>query len=328
MLPEEGDNLPVLARALFLLVLAALVASSAAGRTRQDDPVSLSGYVHARWQHRLSGGSWPAYGFELTRARAKFAYELSPVRVCLEVGMDELQPSIRDAFVSWRALDALRFTAGLAKMPFSREELTPYRRLAMADRGLANDRFGRLGYLGRDIGLAIDGDVPLAGIPFGYALGVFNGNGARLASDDNNAKQFVERVTARLARWLELGLNATQRNDSATGKPVMALGGDCLFHLYETTVAAEVLAGESEDATRMLGASLTAAYRIGAFEPALRVERLVADLGDGGSGETELAIGGNWQLHRQVRLQANLVSDFASGLKAEHGLLVQVQGSY
>jgi len=54
---------------------------------------------------------------------------------------------------------ALRLRAGLGKTGFSREELTPVSDLLFAERGVTNDKFGDLGYLGRDIGLAGAGDL-------------------------------------------------------------------------------------------------------------------------------------------------------------------------
>lgn len=287
--------------------------------------LAVSGYVHVQWVSDFRVGTYPAHTFDLRRVRLKFHYIPSDIGACVELGCDRLVPSIEDAFVQYRVLPVLQFVAGLRKTPFSREELTPASRLLMIERGMTNDAFGDYGYLGRDIGLAVEGELP--GKRLGYAAGVFNGNRARLSRDGNNAKQFSERLTARPADWLTLGLSGTQRNDSVTGTPVSAYGADFSCVLRRWTVEGEALTGSSEPGTRMLGAWVTGACRLGTFEPGVRLERLYPDLSAADNSETELTLACNWYPHRRVQVKANLVTEMIRGTLG-HELIAQAQVSF
>jgi hypothetical protein len=272
--------------------------------------LSVSGYVHVQWQSDYRPAVYPRHSFELRRMRLRFNYIPSDVGACIELACDDLDPSIEDAYIQYRINQAFGFVAGLRKMPFSREELTPSSKLAMIERGLTNDRFGDRGFLGRDIGLAVEGEV--TGLHVGYSAGVFNGNGARLSRDYNNAKQFAERVTCGPVDWLELGLSGTQRNDSLTGEFVHAYGLDFSCPLKRLTFEGEVLAGNAEPGDWMLGAWLAGSYRVGAFEPAVKLERLYPDLALRATAETEVTMGCNWYPHRRVELKASVVADVES----------------
>jgi len=272
--------------------------------------LSVSGYVHVQWQSDYRPAVYPRHSFELRRVRLRFNYIPTDVGACIELGCDDLQPSIEDAFIQYRISQAFGFVAGLRKMPFSREELTSASKLMMIERGLTNDRFGDRGYLGRDIGLAVEGELP--GLHVGYAAGVFNGNRARLSRDYNNAKQFAERVTFGPADWLTLGVSGTQRNDSVTGELVHAYGVDFCCPLRRLRIEGEVLTGNEEPGDWMLGAWLAGAYRLGAFEPAVKLERLYPDLAARTGDETEVTVGCNWYPHRRVELKANVVAGVES----------------
>jgi phosphate-selective porin len=179
--------------------------------------------------------------------------------------------------------------------------------MMMIERGLTNDRFGDRGYLGRDIGLAVEGELP--SLHVGYAAGVFNGNRARLNRDYNNAKQFAERVTFGPTDWLELGVSGTQRNDSVSGELVHAYGVDFSCPLKRLRFEGEVLAGNAEPGDWMLGAWFAGSYRLGAFEPAIKLERLLLDQTTHEAAETEVTVGCNWYPHRRVELKVNFVAD-------------------
>ena len=307
-----------------LLILAAFAAAvPAKKRTQYEFPVK--GYVHARWEQALAGDGAPGYGFVLRRARLKFRHSfVEQVRTELEVGFDEFEPELKDALVEYRPLSWLGFRAGLGKTGFSREELTPVSDLLFAERGIANGAFGDRGYLGRDIGLAVTGEFGRAGIE----LGAYNGNRARISRDDNNAKQFSERLTFSPSGGVELGLNATQRNDSLTGDLVMAFGADAGLERGPVRAALDVLIGEAEPGTWMLGGSVAAGYRIGAVEPKLRVGRLCPDIGEFGTGQTEAGAGFNWFLHRWLNLKTEVSALLSPGEDATIGLLVEARSGF
>jgi len=313
----------------------ALISSLAFGQAAGKNPrswdfgqLSVSGYVHVQWQSDYRPAVYPRHSFELRRVRLRFNYIPSDVGACVELGCDNLDPSIEDAYIQYRISRAVGFVAGLRKMPFSLEELTPASKLMMVERGLTNDAFGDRGFLGRDIGLALEGELPR--MRLGYAAGVFNGNRARLSRDYNNAKQFVERVTYRLdlaglghspnsptelgyvPRWLELGLSGTQRNDSVTGEPVYAYGIDFSYPLKRLRLEGEVLVGNAEPGDWMLGAWLASAYRLGVFAPSVKLERLYPDLTTHAAAQTEITMGCNWYPHRRVEMKVNAVADVES----------------
>jgi hypothetical protein len=62
----------------------------------------------------------------------------------------------------------------------------------------------------------------------------------------------------------------------------------------------------------MLGGWLAGAYRLGVFEPAVKLERLYPDLTTHAAAETEVTVGCNWYPHRRVELKANVVADVES----------------
>jgi hypothetical protein len=316
------------ARAACSVVLLALATAGIAKKSDWVSPLNVSGYVHAQWRYDLHVGTYPRQSFDLRRLRVKFKCELGRVGTDVELGCDELAPSIQDAFITYRVMPALELKGGLGKMPFSREELTPAGRLLTIERGLTNGAFGDRGYLGRDIGFSVGGELFPNRLPMTYEAGVYNGNGARASLDYNNAKQFAERVTARPFNWLALGLNATQRNDSLSGLLVNAYGGDFSCRFGAATLDGEVLAGNSEPDKEMLGAQLAAAYRFGPVEPVLRLERFYPDLAVRNGCQTALTLGGNWYLDRRLLFKSNVTSDVAPGSAWGHRFVLQAQASF
>lgn len=321
---------PSVVRLVLGLVLAASLAAAKGGGTRDArsdfGQIVPSGYVQVQWVNDFRPGAYPAYTFELRRLRLRFQYVPSDIGVCVELGCDDLAPSIEDAYIQYRLSEACGFVAGLRKMPFSREELTSASKLMMAERGLSNDAFGDRGYLGRDIGLAVEGE--LAGQRLDYAVGVYNGNGTRLSRDYNNAKQFCERLTWQAAPEFSVGVSGTQRNDSLTGTPVSAYGADFEWKRSRWTVQGEVLAGTGVPGTRMAGAWLVGSCRLGTLEPGLRLERLYTDLSETGEGHTQVTFAGTWYPHRRLQMKANVVTDVTPDWSLEPLLILQGQVSY
>ena len=318
---------PVIRSILGLVLLCSSAFAQDEGRrpgSSDFGQLAVSGYVHVQWLSDYRPAVYPRHSFELRRIRLRFKYIPSDIGANVELGCDDLEPSVEETYIQYRVSQVLGFAAGLEKMPFSREELTSSSKLIAIERGLTNDRFGDRGYLGRDIGFAVEGE--LAGLRLGYAAGVFNGNGARLSRDDNNAKQFVERVTFGPAEWLEFGLSGTQRNDSVTGQLVHAYGLDFGCPLRRLRLEGEVLVGNQEQVDWMLGAWLAGAYRLGAFEPVAKLERFHPNLTTDAAAETEVTFGCNWYPHRRVQLKANVVGDFEA--LTERAVVAQAQVSF
>ena len=88
------------------------------------------------------------------------------------------------------------------------------------------------------------------------------------------------------------------------------------------------MAGTGTPGTRMAGAWVAGACRLGAVEPGIRLERLYADLSETGEGETQLTFAGTWYPHRRVQIKANLVSDVTARWSLEPELILQGQVSF
>ncbi len=284
--------------------------------------------MHVDWKYDFRSGAFPHHGFELRRGRVEFCYDLDRAAVEIEIGCDGLDLTLKDAFIRYQVVAPLRLVAGLRKMPFSREELTPASRLLVIERGETNNRFGDVCCLGRDIGLVVEGDLFGNRLPVGYALGVFNGNGARRPDDWNDAKQFSERLTVTPLRWLTLGVNSSQRNDSLTGRKIFAHGGDLLCRYGRATVEAEVLFGPAEPDKNMLGWYAQGSCRLGQFEPGVRLEQFYPDLADRSGPTTTVTTACNWYLRRRLELKANLVSKLQPSEAAAHKVVLQAQAGF
>ncbi|MEO0071009.1 MAG: porin [candidate division WOR-3 bacterium] len=275
---------------------------------KKGDAAGIGGYVHTQFISDFRTGVYPRYSFILRRVRFKAEYTQPRFGAELEIGADELNLEIKDAFGYYRVSPGFILFAGRRKVNFSLEELTPANRLLLIERGMTNEMFNDYRYPGRDIGLAIEGKIFTDRLPIEYSLGAYNGNKGRLARDDNNAKQFAERLTIRVLRGLILGLNATQRNDSATGRLINAFGGDFSFKSRQAQINGEVLAGNSHPGDFMLGGYVQAGYQIKAFEPCLRVEHIVPDHKGAVGSLTELTIGFNWHPAPQFQIKANFLT--------------------
>ena len=263
---------------LALAALLLLASPAAAAPKAKTDRFSVKGYVHIQWKHDFRAGAFPNHGFSIRRARVKFRYTATRnIRGAVELGCDKLNLTVKDVYVEYRAGSALTVIAGRHKLPFSREQLCPATRLPMAERSAVNDAFGDRGYLGRDIGVMAEGKLFRRTFPVEYAVGVFNGAGDAF-TDYDNAKQFVERIAFTPVRGLSIGLNATQHTDSATRTGMLAWGADASYRFAGATVEAEALYGNAAPGVNMLGGYVLGLYRLGAFEPGVRYERLHEDL--------------------------------------------------
>lgn len=318
----------------FVLLLALVAADTAwavrIGERKDGGRLALDGYVHVQWNlayfPNVAADRWQHHGFSLRRARARLDYEYGTrARTVLELGADDLRLELKDAFAAFRIGMPLRLVAGVQKMPFSREELCPASRLTMVERSRSNAFFDSLGFLGRDIGLIADGE--LSRLRLSYALGVFNGNRARSLRDDNDAKQFAGRLVFEPTERFSAGLNLSQRNDSLTGEPVTAAGGDLLVRLGRASLELEGLVGEAGAATA-LGVWLTGSARLGVLEPVLRLERLAADCRRPETAQTTIAAGVNWHLQERIRLKANVGTGLTAEPDASRTLVVEAQAGF
>ncbi len=124
-------------------------------------------------------------------------------------------PKIFDAYISYKFADYLKLTAGQFKTPFSQENITSDSQLEFIDRSqVVNALAGRQtdvigNQQGRDAGIQASGSFIKTDNHYllDYTLGVFNGNGINVASDNNAHKDIAGRLGIHPINELTIGLN-------------------------------------------------------------------------------------------------------------------------
>jgi len=111
-------------------------------------------------------------------------------------------PKLLDAYTTYKIADYLKFSAGQFKVPFSLESLIADSQLDFIDRsqvdnalaGRSTDVIGNQN--GRDIGFQASGSFAKVNDAylFDYSLGVFNGAGYDVTTDNNNHKDLAGRL--------------------------------------------------------------------------------------------------------------------------------------
>jgi phosphate-selective porin OprO/OprP len=117
-----------------------------------------------------------------------------------------------DAYSTYKIADYLKFTAGQFKVPFSVESLIADSQLEFIDRSQvvnalvarSTDVIGNQN--GRDIGIQVNGSFAKIDdhYLFDYTLGVFNGAGYDVTTDNNNHKDIVGRFTVHPIKNLDI----------------------------------------------------------------------------------------------------------------------------
>ncbi|WP_295798297.1 porin [Mucilaginibacter sp.] len=176
--------------------------------------LQISGLVQARYQGFAQKGVNNA--FDLRRVRLDLRGEVSPnwsYDVYTEFGGTGVK--LVDAFVAYKVGDFLKFSAGQFKIPFSVESLTSDSQLEFSDRSQVveamvsrtKDVIGNSN--GRDIGIQVNGSFAKNDdfYLFDYSLGVFNGAGYDVTTDNNNHKDVGGRLTVHPVKNLAVSAN-------------------------------------------------------------------------------------------------------------------------
>ncbi len=176
-------------------------------------PVQLSGYTHIRYQHFDQPGSYD--GFDIHRVRLNLKGSISPkwnYKVQLEFS-GKGAPKLIDAYGEWNYSSYLNFTVGQFYIPLSLESLTPdnlqesifraqvVEALANRNKDITGDNNGR------DIGAQVSGSLLKMGNRFllDYKLGIYNGAGINVTSDNNNFKDIAGRLVLHPFAGVDLG---------------------------------------------------------------------------------------------------------------------------
>ncbi len=167
----------------------------------------ISGFVQGMYQANLSDeGEFTSNTFRMRRVRLSVDGNLHP-KVSYKLQGDlSRSPMLVDAYVKYKACDAIAVQVGQFKTPFTIESPINPLNLEIFDYGEIIQKLGGysdvcgVGGLGRDIGVMTTGSLfPVElqnGENFGlvdYSVGVFNGNGANQL-DNNNHKDVVGRL--------------------------------------------------------------------------------------------------------------------------------------
>ncbi|MEO0226341.1 MAG: porin [candidate division WOR-3 bacterium] len=287
---------------------------------------SISGYIQFWFKYNFDEETVPENEFQIPRARVRFKNTITGrLQTVIEIDGGRGRFSFKDIGIEWQFYRWLGFNIGQQKIPFSREELRSASKLLVIDRGEVNDAFGNNGYLGRDIGVSVNGEVIKDRTPIAYSLGIFNGNGANLAGDNDNTKQFAERITAGPLHNLAFGLNSTQRSDSITHDPLIAYGGDLSFQKWGLTLEAEILSGDTEIDKGMVGGYLTVLYRIGCWEPGLKVERFYPDEQKTGDYLDTYTLNLGWYFYRNLSFKTNFIGKHRPDQDYNFRIITQIQ---
>jgi len=130
-----------------------------------------------------------------------------------------------DAYTAYKLADYFKVSVGQFKIPFSLESLTPDAQLEFIDRSQlvealaarSKDVIGN--QQGRDIGITIGGSFAKVDqrYLFDYTLGVFNGAGYDVTTDNNDRKDWAGRLVFHPIANLDLGADIYEGKGIPTG---------------------------------------------------------------------------------------------------------------
>ncbi|MBX2796896.1 MAG: OprO/OprP family phosphate-selective porin [Myxococcales bacterium] len=235
-------------------------------------------------------------------------------------GYDALNPpstdiGLVDAFVGARLIEGLWVSAGLQKLPVSREQLMSSADLVLAERAVGTSAF--LPDAGRDAGITLDGTLGNDDVRGRLRLGIYNGNGSELG-DIDAGKLIAARLEGSLGEdatyttWgtvdrFTLGLAVDGWLDQDRATTTAAVGGDAILRVAGLAVLGEVrlarITPTNTDVdvpgvlaeTPRFGAMAQAGYTFGRFEPAVRFSVFDDHTGIDDNGDVaEGALGMTW----------------------------------
>lgn len=185
--------------------------------------LQISGLVQARYQDFQQTGVNNSFDVHRARLDARgnitdnWSYELYTEFAATT--------KLLEAYTTYKFGDFLKISAGQFKVPISYESLLGDSQLDFIDRsqtvealaGRSKDVIGN--QVGRDIGVQIGGSFAKINdnYLFDYTLGVFNGAGIDVTSDNNNYKDFAGRLVVHPTKALSFGGSLYEGEDVATG---------------------------------------------------------------------------------------------------------------
>ena len=261
-------------------------------------------------------------GFKLRRARVGIGGENDMTKYQLSVGMSSPfdatlnrgseSIALVDAYFAWKALEGFWLSAGVQKVPISREQIMSSSNLVLAERAVASVWM----VPNREVGLLGDYTLDMNTSKINLQAGVFNGNGS-LLGDDNTGKMVAGRLEYILGKGVYKTYGKTEtpvigvavdgylNQDIATKD--LGYGADFIARVAGVSVMGEVrmrtLSPTNTDIespavlskTSQLGYLAQIGYTIGQLEPAVRYSSFDdnTDLVNAGDGR-EVSAGMTW----------------------------------
>lgn len=273
-----------------MLLLA--LGAPAAAQERPAVSVELTG--RGQFQFSTSSVEEEVVGEEVVASQ----FEERRIRIGVNVAVGEwvsakLEPDfaggrvrLADAYIGLELDPAAQLRVGKLKRPFSLIELASSTRVLPIERGvrirgleeliaeqgpegavIPGEEYAildELGYAGRDIGAALDGDIGR----FGYEVGIFNGTGTD-TGDENDAKTYGGRLTFSPSASLPLTFGgsalALDRVVDDASEHATAFEVDVEYGRYNTAglhLMAEAVFGDGLGAASMAGVQGIAAWFI------------------------------------------------------------------
>lgn len=254
--------------------------------------VALGGFVQGRYTLVMRDDDVEASRFGVPRTRLYvFGHAGSPdIRYRLMIGTPPDEPGVElfDAYVEWRAADALRFRGGRFKIPVLREWVESARVLASVERTILT----RAILPGREIGVMAAGELRRANID--YAVALMNGPEA-----EGEAWSRVVPIVAGRLVWNAMGRSIEGEVDFEDSPASISLGISGMTRLAPGVAAAEGGAAIHRDTT----GGFEFAYRGRGLDVTMEAMGRRRELGD----EAEVVAGGYVRADQYVRaLRAGL----------------------
>jgi phosphate-selective porin len=170
--------------------------------------------------------------------------------------------TLEDAYIEYAANPMATVWFGQGKAWFGRQELTSSGSQQFVDRSIVSERFAA----GRDQGVSLIGKNP--GKTFEYNVGIYNGNGRNVSSNDDDKFLTVGRLV-----WTPFGEYKLEESAlDYPSSPKLALG-----------IAGMDTTDDGDDITRI---GVEAAFKVGGFNTVAEYYTESLDFGDG-SGELD-----------------------------------------
>ncbi len=214
---------------------------------------------------------------------------------------------IVDVWGGWRPADPVTLTAGVQRVPFTRDNMMSTGRMTFQEAAVGTFHIAP----GRDVGALVD--YKNSGLR--VQAGAFNGNGDLLGDDDpglmyaaraeymmggEHVEKAVYRTYGEVSDFT-LGVGGAAYYDTSLATTTLAYGGDLLIRvsglavLVEGSMANLSPTDSTVDApgvlsdTSRLGLMAQVGYSVGIWEPAVRYERFDDDMDTTDYGDVQIA---------------------------------------